>query len=226
MKRFLPLLAAIPLFGFTNCSYFSTVTVPAQDSAAPIVGSRMWIDGEERIDLWSSSHPTAGGIVVAVPFVYDGGGAKTLTVGQTVEVYCYNPQQHLGQITFLHYVNRSASQSGGVGSSVSNGLYLTGDVTDLTAFSSQCYAGFQLEEVTYSWSATGTDFANNSASTGHSLIWTASSYNLAGKASSAVEETSSAIQEALSQAPDLDPSIVKLGNAEPESVETEIYAVE
>ena len=42
MKRLqylLMLVAAIPLCGYTNCNYFSTVTIPAQDTVPPIVGT-------------------------------------------------------------------------------------------------------------------------------------------------------------------------------------------
>lgn len=229
MKRLhglLMLVAVIPLCGYTDCNYFSTVTIPAQDTQPPIVGTRMWIDGQERIDLWSSSYASASGSIVVVPFVYDGGGARTLTFGQAATVHCYNAQQHLGQATSIHYIQQSTSQTGSVGSSVSDGMYLIGSVSNLASFGSYCYDGFELESVSYGWGVWGTDFAGLGAGTDHQITYTPSASFVAQEMESAAQEMESAIPEAVARVSDIDPSGMRLENASPSSVRTELHSLE
>lgn len=79
--------------------------------------------------------------------------------GFECEYFDVSPEQ--GQLVFVDLATRAASQSGGVGSTVSNGLFVAGDVADLSAYGGHCYPGFDLESVTYEWSMTGRDFAGN-----------------------------------------------------------------
>jgi hypothetical protein len=167
MRRALPILLVIPVMGFT-CEYFATVTVPATDSGAPTAATRYWIDGEEHLAIWPVSETFSDpSVAIAVfPAIYDSGGARRLEVGQHVEVRCHDDDAdpELGQITNIAFFTKVATQNGSVGSKVSNGLYLAGDVTDLPDYAWYCNAGFDLTRVTYTWSIFGRDFHNNAVS--------------------------------------------------------------
>jgi hypothetical protein len=161
----IPLL--FPLFGF-QCEYFDDVVVPASDTQPPMLATRIFIDGEERLVLWPHEQildATQAASVFLAPAVYDGGGARSLTVDQSVRVHCHDDDAdpNESQVTHVHFVQRSASQAGGPGSTVSNGLFLVGDVSDLTTYAGYCNSGFDLVEVAYSWGISGSDFAGNQA---------------------------------------------------------------
>lgn len=162
-RRLLLLCAAVaPSLGYTDCNYFSTVTVPAADTSRPVLATRMWIGGVESIQLgWADevvTDPLDAASIFIAPAVWDGGGARTLDLDQEVTVWCDG--DGLGQVTFVNFFHRSTSQSGWPGSSVSTGMYLVGDVFDLTAYD-YCGSGFTLSEVDYGWTVTGTDFFGN-----------------------------------------------------------------
>jgi hypothetical protein len=161
------LLAVAPCLGFTDCSWFSTVTVAAGDTTRPVLATRMWIGGVESTALgWADEYvtdPADAASVVLAPGVWDSNGARTLTLDQGVSVYCHNDDEGLGQISDEFYFQRGEVQPGGVGSSVRTGIYLIGDVTDLARYEGYCYSGFDLVDVTYYWSLTGTDYAGNAA---------------------------------------------------------------
>jgi hypothetical protein len=214
MRHWLLLLLTIPLFGFTECSYFSPTVVPSVDTRPPIVGTRMWIDGVERIDLSTSSHTTSSGSVVVAPFVFDSEGARRLSVGEVVVVRCHNfhTSPQLGQISTIDFTPQLASQSGGVGATVSNGLFLIGSVTDLSSFVSFCDTGFTLESVNYTWLATGADFGGHSEVYQGGISWSPSS-SRAAAAPPTIAPPAGISAEDLARVP--------TGNARPASVRTE-----
>jgi hypothetical protein len=177
MKRlpFVSVLAlAIPSFGFTNCQYFTQVAIAANDTQPPIVGTRMWVDGVESIRPGDSVSYTTSGDVVIFPFVYDSGGAWTLGVQQTIEVYCHNydldPEE--SQVTNIVFFDKFEQQpAGSPGQLRSNGIFTSGDVTDLSGYADYCYNGFDLETVTYSWTVVGRDYGSNQSTSEHSVIY-------------------------------------------------------
>jgi hypothetical protein len=161
----LPLLLLVPAFGF-ECEYFDPVVVPAVDSYPPVLATRAWINGEEYLHLGPVEEYVDGaGDIVIAPGMWDSGGAEILTVEQTLWIYCHDDDvdPELGQQTEIWFYPLQASQSGGVGSTVSNGLFVVGNVTDLSGYDWYCYEGFELEEVVYEWSIVGRDFAGNQA---------------------------------------------------------------
>jgi hypothetical protein len=174
-KPILWLTALIPLAGFTDCSEFSTVTVPptGQDRTVPIVGTRMWIDGEERIDLGSASHVSLTGDVVLVPFILDRGGAGSLSTTETVVVTCHDSdaEPELTQVSTLTFFPQTTSQRGAPGQQRSDGLYLIGRVSVLTDFTSLCNAGFAPRSVAVRWESAGRDLSGNRASTIGLITW-------------------------------------------------------
>jgi hypothetical protein len=174
-KHLLWLTALVPLAGFTDCSEFSTVTVPptGQDRTVPIVGTRMWIDGEERIDLGSASHVSLTGDVVLVPFILDRGGAGSLSTTETVVVTCHDSdaEPELTQVSTLTFFPQTTSQRGAPGQQRSDGLYLIGRVSVLTDFTSLCNAGFAPRSVAVRWESAGRDLSGNRASTIGVITW-------------------------------------------------------
>lgn len=176
MRRMIPLsLLLAPAFGFT-CEYFDSTVVPASDANPPILATRYWIDGVEHVAIWPVDEVVdtlqEASSVAVFPAAFDVGGVKNLEVQQFVSVYCHDDDAdpEFGQSIAIDFVNRSASQAGSVGSTVSNGLFLLGDVTDLASYASACSAGFDLEEVTYTWSISARDFANNLSTGGGGTI--------------------------------------------------------
>ncbi len=171
-KRLPLLLIVLPCFGYTDCDYYNTVVVPDTDTSDPVLATRMWLDGVEVLRFGYASEEAE--TIFVVPAIYDAGGARTLEFNQTAIVYCHNSsvQPELGQLVYIDYQPKTTSQSGGPGSVVSNGMYLFGDVTDLSN-TGNCAAGFDLVDVTYNWTITGTDMAGNDAEPFHgSIVYT------------------------------------------------------
>jgi len=174
MRRAWAILLVVPAFGFTDCQYFNTVTVPASDTTPPLIATRLWVDGQEAIRFGTIEQVVdADTSFLVVPSVYDSGGAKSLTLQQIVRVRChdYDADPEETQATDIFFFDRFDSQSGWPGSSVSNGLYLIGDVTDLGSFDWYCYDGFDLTEIRYEWTTTGQDFAGNVVSELGSFVY-------------------------------------------------------
>ncbi|MBC8073333.1 MAG: hypothetical protein IAG13_33745 [Deltaproteobacteria bacterium] len=175
MRRRWLIPLVFPLFGF-ECEYFDDVVVPASDTQPPMLATRMWIDGDERLVLWPHEQildaQQAASLLIA-PAVYDSGGAMRLDVQQGVRVYCHDddadPEE--GQQTIIDLFPRSENQGGGPGSTVSNGLFLVGDVFDLTTYETYCYSGFDLVEVAYFWEVSGRDFAGNLSQMNGSVLY-------------------------------------------------------
>ncbi len=164
MKR-VCLLLALASAGFTDCQYFSQVPVVTTETTPPIVGARMWIDGVESMHTGDNvAHSNTGDVVIA-PYVFDGGGARTLQLfEQTVEVYCHDDDADpdLGQFTEVRFVDQTSSQPAATAGQLrSNGIYLILPVTDLADFERDCRPGFDLVDVRYSWSVRGVDYSGN-----------------------------------------------------------------
>lgn len=175
MKRALFALAlALPCFGFTDCEYFNLVPVSTTETTQPWVGTRMWIDGVERLMPGDSYNYTSTGDVVIFPFVYDSGGAWMLNLSQHVEVFCHDydadpEQSQLTEVYFFEKFDYQAAAS--AGELRSDGLWVMGDVTDLTSFAWYCHSGFDLETVTYTWTVWGRDYSWNEASATGTIVY-------------------------------------------------------
>jgi len=172
----LPVLLAVPSLGFTDCQYFQQVPVPASDTQPPIVGTRMWVDGAESIRPGDSlTYSTTGDVVVA-PFVFDSGGAWTLSLQhQVITIRCHNydldPEET--QVTQIFLIDKFDQQlPGSPGQLRSNGIYNLSDITDLSSYADYCYSGFDLQSITYGWEVAGRDYKSNQASSAHAIIYT------------------------------------------------------
>ena len=169
------MLLLIPAFG-VDCEYFDPVKVPAVDTHPPILATRAWIGGEEQLSPTTIEEvlgPGEGDIVIA-PGMWDSGGARSFTLTQTVRVTCHDDDANppLSQLISMDFFPRVANQAGSVGSTVSNGLYILGDVTDLASYELYCDSGFDLHDVRYSWSMVGRDFAGNqTAMNGGTIVY-------------------------------------------------------
>lgn len=88
MRRytFLMVLLALPSLGYTNCSQFSTVTVPAVDNTDPIAGFKVIRSGQSPVIHYGDADYTTDNpnlIWTIVPFGYDAGGMQELDVLKT-----------------------------------------------------------------------------------------------------------------------------------------------
>jgi hypothetical protein len=166
-------LLCVPASGYTSCTYFSSVVVPATDGVRPMMAARVFIDGVEttRVGTITQSVDDPDAIIVAVSAAIDAGGVRSLTMTRRVEVRCHDAgaEPELGQLTVVSFTPLRDTQSGTVGSTVSNGLYLV-DAFRLSDYTNLCAPGFDLVRVTYLWSMTARDFHGNTASLPESVI--------------------------------------------------------
>lgn len=120
-------LLALPAVGFTNCSYFGEVTVPAADPYDPLVGSRVWTPDEpDVIHLGSVSYETQdpNGTWLFAPWGYDSGGIQVLDVTVYEDIRCCQNSntQICAWVTSLTQA-RIDSENANPGDTVSNGRF-------------------------------------------------------------------------------------------------------
>lgn len=167
------LLLTTPIFGFTDCSYFSEVTVPAVDTSPPYVGSRVWSDelslsgdiffGEVA---YQTSDPYRNWMLA--PWGYDPGGLKELRIDIDTDEKCCKIHPTYGtlcQKPLGHYEQRTHSETGEVGDTVSNGHYgfFSFELTD--------YGDPSCDLIRLGYLVTATDFAGNVSSTAGSVTY-------------------------------------------------------
>lgn len=156
-----PLLLLLCM-GSTDCEAYSLVTVPTSDSTAPDTYDGIWWDGEYQ-DLGSQDasvvyHITPGEQVIAIGSGLDQGGVKKVVMAPEMSWtccsggVCSNTSSIMASIT--------DTQGGGVGSTVSNGLWVGTGVTMPAA--SPCNAGWTLKSWSWSWRTTATNYHNKS----------------------------------------------------------------
>jgi hypothetical protein len=156
------LLAPILLLlttGYTDCQYFTKVTVPASDTGAPTTYDAVWKGGEyvegaiPGQDL--EYHITPGETVIALSSAIDSGGLKKLTMYSSFRYTCCN-SSNICSVTQPLSVPKTETQPGGVGSTVSNGIWLYSGVS-----LPSCSSGFSLRSYTFGWSTEAEDFHGN-----------------------------------------------------------------
>src|SRR5689334_3790340 len=78
--------------GFTNCEWFSDVTVPATDTDAPTVWNAVWAGGEHKVlspgGDWISYRVAPGDTVIAMGAGTDPGGTHKVTIYSSWEHTC------------------------------------------------------------------------------------------------------------------------------------------
>lgn len=157
-------LALAPLLllcatGYTSCEYFTTVTVPASDTGAPTTYDGVWQGGDYLAGAIPGQeieyHLSPGESVLAISSAIDSGGVKRLTMSSTFRYTCCNGSG-ICSVTQPVSVPKTETQAGGVGSTVSNGIWLHSSVK-----LPNCSSGFSLRNYTFSWWTEAEDFHGN-----------------------------------------------------------------
>lgn len=164
------LLLVLPTFGFTQCQYFTTVTVPRTDTTVPVAAASVYIDGQQQIRL-GSILVTLDTLKSFVPIgaIFDGGGARSVTTQAIMQVTCRQPSG-AESIFSVHFVPLSDHQVGGPGSSVSNGIY-TATPIDFVAQARLCGSNAVAQRIEYRWGFGGDDFFGNTANGSGAVIY-------------------------------------------------------
>jgi hypothetical protein len=148
------LILALPLLG--GCELFDDTVVPPVDSSPPIAaptlyqgGDYVWATGK----TWTTSSKSQGYIVLAAS--YDWGGARKVTLNRhATALYA---QGDIGAYQFAALAPIVETQSGGVGQTVSNGVW-TGDWVQPGKMFAATLSGMPLQWVEYTWSVTAENF--------------------------------------------------------------------
>lgn len=134
--------------GYTDCEYFGPVTVPASDPTPPTTYDGVYTNGQYVAGAFTGQgieyHMTPGYNVLAVSSAIDDGGVRGLKMNSSYSYDCC-----MGSTcsrTQPSSVARTDSQAGGVGATVSNGLWLY-SVVELPS----CRSGYTLTHYRYSW---------------------------------------------------------------------------
>jgi hypothetical protein len=171
ITRTLLFLTFIPLSGYTSCKYFSTTTVPATDSTPPIAVASLVRGADQLIrfgELIETTHDLNENFI-PIGAIYDNGGARSVTMHQSVRVRCR--QGSLAQLSIVHFLPISDTQAGSVGSSVSDGIWV-GEGFRFSTYAALCNPGFVVEEIRYGWSFSGDNFHGLTASNGGAITYT------------------------------------------------------
>lgn len=159
-------LAAVGLVfatGFTECSSFSSVTIPATDTSKPVAFAGVWRNGSYQATSKSGNtyvyHITPGESVLAIGAGIDGGGTHRLKMTGSFEWTCCSGDI-CGRTQSLT-APKIDEQAGAVGDSVSNGIWDYFSVELPT-----CGNGRPPDSFSYGWSAEATDFHGNTSTTG------------------------------------------------------------
>jgi hypothetical protein len=172
-----PMLLLITM-GATDCEYFDTVTVPAVDNSAPTVFDGVWLLDLDDYDVLEPSysgdvikyHFVPGEPVFPIGSAIDSGGLKKLTISTEVSWTCCDASKTICSNTQSISSPIVETQSGGVGSSVSNGIYSgTAVGPSLPTCSGSTPV---LKSYRFSWTTTGQNF-HGGITTGkkHSIVW-------------------------------------------------------
>lgn len=157
------------LSGFTACSQFKKVTIPATDTKPPVAIGSYFVDGENHWSLspvdYVTNDPNAD--IIAVATAWDAGGARRVHMDRYVEIWCSKPG--FGQMTSVTFFPHSATQSGGIGDTVSNGVYAI-DTFDVAHYRGYCRSGYTATEIYYQWTVRAEDFHGNKASLADNMI--------------------------------------------------------
>lgn len=163
-------LLVLPGLGFTNCTDFSTTTVPYVDSTDPVVGFRYTAPGSAATTFFGDVSLTTddySGQWVLVPFGVDGGGVSELQVFVGWDNTANPPGSGCSVTRDSGWIipSNDTQPVANPGEPVSNGLYLYKVLrpSDLNS-SSNCI-------VTYEVDVVGTDYAGNESSATFTLTY-------------------------------------------------------
>jgi hypothetical protein len=164
MRTIAKLSLAATLFfcatGYTQCEYFGNTTVPSSDGDRPVNYELVWtgtydalvVDGYEPMS-YAMTDPYA--TVMAVSAAIDGGGVRKIRQEWAVEYECCQKNSSICY-TESHQPTGSSEdvQSGGPGSTVSNGMWLAQGVNP----SSYCPSNYDVDAFYFGWGTYAEDF--------------------------------------------------------------------
>jgi len=165
-------LLTLPAVGFTNCSDFSDVTVPAVDTTKPIVGSRVYEPGDTDgvIQFGNVSYQTQDydGHWILAPYGYDSGGVHMLSVGVYADKRCCQTwDPNICAWTTSLTQTLIDSESANVGDTVSNGRYFYFDFSPSSSGAANC------DIIRFGYTFQAMDFAGYLSSGSGSVTYTA-----------------------------------------------------
>jgi hypothetical protein len=150
-------LALLATTGFTQCNEFHAVTVPYSDTTAPWiynVGYTTTDGNYQFFTEWRLSSPDDS--ILAIGSAIDDGGLRRLSMRWTAAVQCC--QNNVCEIHSAPFGGvLEDSQAGGVGSVVSNGIWVTKSVKPRDF----CVNGWNPTWMDFTWTTHAEDFAGN-----------------------------------------------------------------
>lgn len=145
--------------GYTSCEYFTTVVVPASDTGVPTTYDGVWKDGDYVAGALPGQeieyHLSEGEAVLAIGSAIDSSGLRRLTMSTSFRKQCCNASG-ICSVSQPISVPKTETQPGGVGSSVSNGIWLYASVQ-----LPKCNSGFTLRSYSFAWWTEAEDFHGN-----------------------------------------------------------------
>ena len=165
-----PLVLCLTM-GFTECQLFTTTTVPPTDTTPPTTWDAVYLNGNYvAVSATGSSfvyHITPGASVLWLSSAIDGGGVSKITTSTSQTVNCCRGS--ICERSESLSVPVVTTQDGGVGSTVSDGVWWG---TAITGPSLDCGDGFTLVSFSFSWFTTAEDFHGNRAvGTSQSIVY-------------------------------------------------------
>jgi hypothetical protein len=144
--------------GFTECENFTEVTVPASDTSKPNTYDGVWIGGQ-YVSLAATGnsfqyHIDPGEGVLAISSAIDHSGVKKLEMYSGWRYTCCSGS--VCSTSAPLSVPQTEEQAGGIGSTVSDGIWLYAPVQVPT-----CSSGFTLSSFGFSWWTVAEDFHGN-----------------------------------------------------------------
>jgi hypothetical protein len=152
-----PLLLAVTM-GSTDCEYFGETTVPASDPSPPTSYDGVWRGGEYVAigASYASSgityHFTPGQTVIAVSSAIDTEGVRKVTLSGAHSWQCC--QGNICSSTSSASTPITDTQSGSVGSTVSNGIWVGQAISQLPT----CNSGYTLKHYRFAWTTYAENF--------------------------------------------------------------------
>ena len=152
----------------TSCEHFSDVEIPATDTSPPIVvnGLETPVESYTANDAFEQELTDPTQAVIAVASGFDTGGVRRISVGWSVARTCTNGSVsvHITPVV----APQTETQSGGVGDSVSNGIWLA---RSFRPSQYGCPSGMWPTYVGLSWDTEAEDFAGRITRHGGHVFW-------------------------------------------------------
>jgi hypothetical protein len=155
------ILFVLPTLAFTECEHFRTVVVPPVDGTPPQQWHRVFVDDVETLQAHPQIEVEADTWFAIYPALQDPGGVASLFLHEILTVKCVHTVSGASYYVDYPLPDYADAQSGGVGSSVQDGLWAAGSVSNLGEYVDACTTGYRTDLVLYAWYLGGSDFHGN-----------------------------------------------------------------